>query len=376
VARVDSGTMVSRFRLTLVVTAMLAACEHGAPFRPGDYGPDGPFGTSSPTRLTLNPGEDLTPTWLADGDGILYSAERLDRADTDHCLGELPPNGGVVRRWACRTSAPDDSINVLENPAVGGDGGLVYVRASGSLRIGRPLGPSFRQLVLAPLAAPAAPTRVLLSIPTPAPGGRTYDAISHVTWLSPTRVAYLEETVRYPRPCSSCAPDTVRTGTEIVTLDFAGAASVLAVVPSTDSASSVAVGATGDTIYFTRNGDTRVYRYTFSSGQRDTVHDFALAGIARDAVVANGRLIAVVGGDVTYVVDSVLGASQVDRGGELHVVTLATGAETIVGGAGGEGGEGGGEQFRRPAFAPGGTRVVVERWTGGGPPDLWLLDVP
>jgi Tol biopolymer transport system component len=159
----------------------------------------------------------------------------------------------------------------------------------------------------------------------------------------------------------------VRTGIEIVTLDFAATTPVLAVVPTTDSASSVAVGATGDTIYFTRNGDSRVYRHAFSSGQTDTVFDFGGAGIARDVTYANERVVAVVGGDVSYVVDSILGGAQVDRGGMLYVVTLAGGTATVFGDAS--------FRFRRPAFAPGGARVVAERWTNGSA-DLWLVDVP
>ena len=357
-----------RPRRLLLLPALLAACEHGAPFVPGEYGPDGAF-PAVPGRLTLNPATDLTPTWLPTGGGILYSADRLDRRDRDHCLAELPPNGGAIRRWTCRTTAADDSINVLDNPAVWGDGRLVYVRSAGSLQFGRPLGPSAQQLVLATLDAPATPTRVLQPIPTGAPGGRIYEAISHIGWLGPSRLIYLEETVRYPRPCSSCAGDTVRTGIELVTLDFSGATPVLAVVPTTDSASSVAVGATGDTIYFTKNGDSRVYRHAFSSGQTDTVFDFGGtgAGIARDVTYANGRVVAVVGGDVIYVVDSILGPSQIDHGGTLYVVTLGGGSATAFGDSS--------SFFRRPALAPGGARVVAERWINGSS-DLWLVDVP
>lgn len=361
----NSGSSMSPGRLVLL-TVLLAACEHTAPFVPGDYGSDGPF-PAVPARLTLNPGTDLTPAWLPGGAGILYSADRLDRRDRDHCIAELPPSGGAIRRWVCRTTAPDDSINVLDNPAVSGDGQLVYVRSAGSLRFGRPLAPSAIQLVLATLDDPGHPTRVLQPIPTGAPGGAIHEAISHIGWLGPSRLIYLEESVRYPRPCSSCAPDTVRTGIELVTLDFAGVTPVLGLVPTTDSASSVAVGATGDTVYFTRNGDSRVYRHAFSSGQTDTVFDFAGAGIARDVTYANGRVVAVVGGDVSYVADSILGASQVDRGGFLHVVTLAGGVETVFGDPS--------FLFRRPAFAPGGARVVAERWINRSS-DLWLLDVP
>lgn len=346
-------------RRAVLVVLLLAACDHGAPFVPGDYSPDGPFSSAPPIRLTLNPGTDLTPAWLADGSGILYSAERLDRRDRDHCLAELPAGGGAIRRWACRTTASDDSINVFENPAVSSDGRVVYVRSVGSLRLGRPLGPSGAELVLASVEAPETPLRVLQPIP---------NAISHIAWLGPSRLVYLEEKVRYPRACSSCAPDTVRTGLGLVTLDFTAPTPVLAVVPGTDGASSVAVGATGDTIYFTRNGDGRVYRRAFSSGQTDTVFDFSFAGIARDVDVANGRLVAVVGGNVAYAFDSILGESQVDDGGHLHLVILATGAGSVLGDTS--------FFYRRPSFRrAGGGRLVVEQWLGGFS-DLWLLDVP
>lgn len=281
----------------------------------------------------------------------------------------MPPAGGAIRRWVCRTTASDDSINVLEDPAIRAADLLVYVRATGSLQLGRPIGPLAQQLVLATLDAPGAATRVLQTLPSTSPSGRPYEAISHIGWLGPSRLIYLEETVRYPRPCRTCALDTVRTGIELVTLDFAAPTPVLAVVAGTDSASSVAVGggATGDTIYLTKNGDSRVYRYVFSSGQTDTVHDFGAAGIARDIAFANGRLLAVVGGDVSYVVDSILGAAQLDNGGELHFVTLATGAEAVIGDSM--------SRFRRPQFSPDGARVVVESWTTGSG-DLWLLDAP
>ena len=226
--------------------------------------------------------------------------------------------------------------------------------------------PQVEGLVVAPLADPANAIE-LRSLDYTAPSDHLHQGISHIGWLSPTRLVYLGERVTYPQACGGCAPDTVRTGIEITTLDFSGATPVLAIVPGTDSASSVAVGGTGDTIYFSRNGDSRVYRYTFSSGQTDTVHDFAAVGIARDVDVSAGRLVAIVGGDVTYIVDTILGASQVDRGGEIHVVTLASGAETVIGNST--------SRFRRPALSADGTRVVVVVQTLGSG-DLWLLDVP
>ncbi len=331
------------------LAALVVACEHTAPFRPGAYTPNGPRGTGASVRLTYNPGTDVAPTWLPGGAGILFSAERLDRADRDRCFAVLPAAGGSISGYACRTSAADDSVDVFEGAALDSSGQIAYVRARSH-----------------PFADPNA-VRVLRPLAYTAPSGQIHQAISHIGWLAPSRLVYLGERVTYPRACGSCSPDTVRTGIEVVTLDFAGATPVVSLVPTTDSASSVAVGVTGDTIYFTRNGEPRVYRYVFSSGQTDTVHDFGAAGIARDVGLANGRLVAVVGGDVTYTVDPVLGASQVDHGGELHVVTLATGAETVIGDAT--------SRYRRPALSPDGTRLATELWANGSA-DLWLLDVP
>jgi len=350
------------------LAAAVVACGHTAPFGPGVYTPNGPLGGGATLRLTYNPGTDLAPAWLPSGGGILYSAERLDRVDRDRCFAVLPPAGGAIERYVCRTSAADDSVDVFEGAALASDGQIAYVRARSHRLPGRPISPDVQALVVATLADPNN-VRVLrpLAYTAPPPSGRIHEGISHIGWLAQSRLVYLGEHVTYPQACSNCPRDTVRTGIEVVTLDFAGATPVLAVVPTTDSASSVAVGATGDTIYFTRNGDSRVYRYVFSSGQTDTVHDFGAAGIARDVGLANGRLVAVVGGDVTYVVDTVLGASQVDHGGELHIVTLGTGAETVLGDST--------SRFRRPAFSPDGTRLATELWANGRA-DLWLLDVP
>ncbi|SRR6266567_3222156 len=357
-------------RRVVLLAALLAACEHGAPFRPARYGPDGPLDPGPVARLTFNAGVDAAATWLpqggAEGGGILYTAERLDRADEDRCFAMMPPGGGGIFRYVCGTTTANDSIDVFDEAAVASDGRIAYVRSRAHRFPGRAVAPDAQALVVAPLEDPNR-VRVLLTIAYVAPSGRAHQGVSHIRWLSPTRLVYLGEDVVYPRLCSFCALDTVRTGIEIVTLDLAGAAPVLAVVPTTDSASSVTVGATSDTIYFTRNGDSRVYRYAFSTGQTDTVHDFAPTGIARDVGFANGRLVAVVGGDVTYAVDSLNGPMQVDRGGELHVVTLATGADTVLGDTT--------FRFRRPAFGPDGTRLTAEVWVNGSS-DLWLLEVP
>ncbi|MBA3319723.1 MAG: hypothetical protein H0T50_16750, partial [Gemmatimonadales bacterium] len=76
------------------------ACSHSDPFS-NPQGTDTPFDPGPPVRLTLNQAHDGNPAWLADGSGILYSAQQLDRPDTDVCLAELPATGGSQRRLIC-----------------------------------------------------------------------------------------------------------------------------------------------------------------------------------------------------------------------------------------------------------------------------------
>src|SRR5260370_41133205 len=91
----------------LLLIAVLAACEHTSPFRPGLYAPTGPLGSGSPLRLTYNPGQDLTPTWLPDGSAILYARERLEPPHRDRRIAPCPAGGGPLpRRRACRTPPP------------------------------------------------------------------------------------------------------------------------------------------------------------------------------------------------------------------------------------------------------------------------------
>jgi len=95
-------------------------------------------------------------------------------------------------------------------------------------------------------------------------------------------------------------------------------------------------------------------------------HDFG-SGIVRDVQVVGARLIAVVGGDVSFAFDSVLGYPiQRDRGGPLVLVDLASGAETVL--------PGNALAFRRPALAPSATRLVAEAVANVA--DLWMFDLP
>lgn len=333
-------------RRALWIVALLAACGHGEPFRPAVYTPDGPFNPASPLRLTFNPAADLSPVWLPGGADILYTMERLDRSDNDRCLAVLPAGGGSIARLDCGTTAPDDSTNAFSEAVPLAGDQLAYVRASSHRQPPRLLNADVEELVIAARADPNA-TRSLRAIPYTAPWGRVHTGISRIQGLDPTRLLYLAENVSYPRPCSSCPPDTLRRGIEIVMLDFSGAAAVLAQVPNTDSATSVAVGTSPDTIYFTRSGESSVYRTPVLGGPVDTVHTFP--GIPRDVSVAGGRLV----------------VSVNDQ--ELYFVTLASGVETVVLDTT--------ARLLRPVLSPDGTRAVVERWVGRAA-DIWVITAP
>jgi hypothetical protein len=344
----------SGIRLTITLGA-LAACEHTAPFRPGEGGAGGPLIPGSIAQLTYSPGQDVIPAWLPDGSGFVFTAERRDRADHDRCLAFMPVGGGTITRYVCSTSAADDTINVFDEAAMLADS-IAYVRAS-TERFLPGLGPDRQQLVIGPLADPNA-ARVVQQIPFTTAWGATYDAISHVAWLGPGRLAFIGERVTYPRPCSSCIPDTVRVGIGLVIADARGAAVVLTRMPDGDSASSLAGSVNGDTVYFTRNGDTRVFRRTLSTAQTDTLLDFVV-GAARDVTVSNGKLAAVVGGIVGS-------TTSPDRGGALFLV--AGGVQSQI--------DDGLALYRRPALSPDGNRLVVSAWRGAPNGDLWLFQLP
>jgi len=317
-------------------------------------------------RLTFNPGADLGPVWLPDGSGVLYTSERLDRDDLDRCLALLPPAGGSITRDICDVNpAADDSVNAFSAPALSADGRLAYVRFTGSLSTGRPLAPDAGQLVLASWNRPGAAS-VLRGIPSPGPSGRIFQGLTQVQWLGDSALVFVGQKIEYARACGACLADTLPTGLEIVRLDLRGPTPVATMLPGTDQASSVA--ATGpDTIYFTLNGDSRVYRLQVSIDSLATVHDFGSGNIVRDVQVAAGRLVAVVGGSVSYLDEPGLGLVQRDGGGPLVLVDLASGSEALFTPPT--------ATYRHAALAPDGRHVVAE-FVSGRTTDLYLLEVP
>ena len=357
----------------------LAACSHEAPFQHQNSSFDSTIGGGPDRQLTLNLGADIAPAWLSDGSGLIYTWEGISGTVHDRCMAILPPSGGTRRELTCATSLPSqDSVDVFYEAAPGPGGQMLLVR-QWSLPVD--IAPLRGALQLGTVNQPASAT-TLLTFPYTASTGHIHQGISHIRWLSPTRAVYLAGKVTYPRPCGTCLADTVRTGIELVELDLSGATPTIQPIPGTDSASSVDVGANSNEIFFTRNGDTRVYQMDLSSGASIVAHDFGSAGIARDVAFLGNQLYAVVGGGVTYVLDPALGPSQLDRGGQLWLADLgnATAGWRIIDS----------RWFKRPVISPQRTRMVAESFqltfVTCGPgcvdtvisrnADLWLLDLP
>lgn len=340
--------------------ACLAACEHARPFGEADLGPNVPAGSAFPRRLTFGAGENLTPAFLPDGSGIVYSYLRTDLPSGGHCLGILPPEGGSRTAEICHVVLrPADSTNALFEPAVGPDGWIAYVRESAVP--GRTV-PMSRELVVARLGA-ADSVRVLQRMPFTL-GGQLYGGASHLRWVDAHTLVYVAGMVAYRSPPSP--RDTVRSGLDVVRVSFGGDSASSTVIPGTRYASSVALDSLGG-IYFTLGGDSRVYRTDAAGGTAAVVYDFGAAGIARDVAVSGGTLVAVVGGSVTFALDTVLGYVQRDGGGYLYKLDLAAGTTVPIAPQD--------SRLRHPALSPSGARVVAESKIPGGEP-LWLYQVP
>jgi hypothetical protein len=335
----------------LLALCTLAGCGHSEPFTPRDFGTDQPFDPTPPIQLTFNHGHDRGAAWLPDGSAILYSTQPEGSTDHDVCLAVLPPTGGRQRQLTCDLNPNAERLTeALESAAPAADGRLAYVASTG--RVGL-IAPELQQLSLATVADPV--TRVpLLRIPYTIPGRRTHGGISQLRWLSSNRLLFLGEAASIVTQCIGCMSDTLRSGLDAVWLDASTAGAAPQAIPGTDNASGVCPGATEDEIYYTLNGDTRVYHQVLSSGVVSVVHDFGAAGIARDVQVVGGRMAVVVGGRVHFSVDPSLGPTQWDSGGIVHLVNLQDGSDiTLADPTQG--------LFRRPQISPSGTQVVVER---------------
>ena len=341
-------------RRVFLLVGALAACEHSWPAGPVSYGPGPLPSRGTPAQLTYNPGQDRTPTWLPDGSGILYSMERLDRRDHDRCLARIPADGGQILGFSCAgTPQLEDSVDVLESPALGGAGRLAVVEASSPVGLGG-FAPLRLELTLGTLV-PSPPLTLVQQLPFTSSSGQQIDGVSHLSWLADGTLLLVGYRAAYLSVCDTCVTyDTLETGVELIRVTWAGAAPSLQSLPATGGASSVTAGQ-GDTMYFTLNGDARLFRRSLSSGGDAVLRDFNGA-VARDVAVGGQRLVAVVGGMVYYRTDQAVGPTQRDYGGDLHMMNLAGSGDTVLGNSD----PSMSIWFRHPAVSPDGHRLVAE----------------
>lgn len=347
--------LVARVRRTaplgVIGVLWLHACGHTEPAT-APQGSDQPFDSTPPVRLTFNAGPERGASWLPDGSGIIYSTQQYDRRDRDVCLAVLPPAGGSQRELVCDLSRTGtDTTNAFETPAVAPDGRLAFVQLSAPIGASNPI---LDQIVVAP-ALDAANLYRVQPLPYTIPGEAQHSGVAALAWIDTDRLVYVGQAVNYRSGCDTCLLDTLATGVKVALLDVSQSGALPAAVPGTDLASGVSPGASPDEIFYTIGGDTRVYQRVLSSGEVRIAHDFGPAGIARDVRVVGRRLVAVVGGHVTTGNDPVLGPTQWDSGGAIHVVDLDTGTDREL------------ASFlffhlffRRPALSPSGDRIVAE----------------
>lgn len=349
-----------------VVAALLlvAACSQSEPFTYTAPREDGPLDPAPPVRLTYSVFEDQTPSWLPDGRGLVYSFRQTTSRSSDRCLGVLPPAGGQARQSVCsRSDVQDDSTDVYTEPAARTDGRIAWVEQH-NLR-GR-ITPDYGAIILGDLKDAAA-RKTLVRLPYLASSGSLHATVTSLRWLSPTQLAYVGADVLIRAPCQQCKPDTVVIAREVMLLSAAGGAPTL--LPNSAETTSIWPSADSSALYYTVAGDTRVFQRPLSGGLPQVVHDFGGSGIARDVSVVGNRLVAIVGGNVSYGSEPLLGARQIDSGGVAMTVELGAGAvasypiDTLT--------------QRRPALSPDGRSMVLEGIARPSPnPNLWLVNLP
>jgi hypothetical protein len=322
-----------------------------------------------PERLTLNQGKDATPAFTPDGSGIWYAWEKLDRPDHDLCLGLLPVGGGTRTHEVCHSdsAANPDSVNWNTYPAPDPAGRrLAWQEISANPN---EIADGSGGIILSAIATLDDPSRyrTLARIPYQFAPGSTrhyYNQVMSLHWANDTTIVCVGTLVA-EFALAFNPPDTFYTGLELAKITITHDSAITGFIPGTDDASGLTFGP-GGAIYFTRNGDERVYRTTLAGGAVDTVFDFGPAGFARDPVYVDGAIYAVVGGDVSYLnYPNFTGKLQHDGGGELWRADSAglTRIDNVY-------------RWRRPAVSPDGHTLVIEgRDPISGATDLYLLRI-
>lgn len=359
--------MSERISQSIALLAMVwgTACAHDAVFAPAPpAGAKAPRDSGASHVVTLNTGADLFPNWLPDGSALAYAFDSHDSPPFPlRCAGLIPPEGGTRTTLACKLRSASDSIDEIDWPAAGPGGALVYAWAP--YRKGFSFVPDSTLIIVSSLAHPA-DAQSVFTFPYTSPSAVRYTTVTHLAWLVPSTFIGTGAVAAVTQNCVSCPFRTVYAGRDVLRFDVTTRPATVTAIPNTSPATSVAVGDSGD-IYFTRMGDSRVFRRILATGDSSVVHDFGAAGIARDVQVAAGRLVAIVGGHVSLGSNPVIGVFQEDSGGYIHVVTLANDSDTSLPDSA--------FLFRHPALSPTADRLVAEAWRQGTA-DLWFIRLP
>jgi hypothetical protein len=346
--RSSVGLRAGARSMGFVAIAIAWGCGHSDPFTSPPYGTDAPFDPSPPQRLTYNEAADRAPSWTPDGGGLLYSTQQTNRLDDDLCAALLPPTGGRQRDLWCDVPGGAAQTDAVEWPAVGPEGRLAFVGASGTIG---GLSPVQQGIELAPTLDPAS-AQMVRSFPYTPAGSTEQFTAEGIRWLDANRLIYLGQRFSSQALCASCAVDTVRQTQAVTILDLTAPGSLPITLPGTAMATGVAVAPGGDAVLYTLAGDSRVYRFVLSSSDLQIAHDFGTTGIVRDVYMVGNRLAAVVGGKVAVLPHPVLGTVQYDSGGIVHVVNLDDHEDTVL--------DAPQLLFRRPALSPAGDRLAAE----------------
>jgi len=370
--------------LLVIASCLLpAACGHGEAFTRTEIPPNPVLDPLPPRRLTFSSEGDWSPAWLPDGSAIGYSYFVWGRTDRDRCLGFLPPEGGRISRSICVRADNDlDTANAVSFHAVSPGGRLALVADAGLSRL---FAPNARSLYLGRLDGDSGP-RPVLEFPRLVATGQVHYTATNLVWLNETTLIYLATFANYVEEKIGVPGDTVLLPIEMVRLDLEGdSVAAQTIIPGSLGMSSICLGTRPNTVAFTRGASGLVSEYDFTTGQITPLYDFDTLGIAREVQIAGGRLVAIVGGRVTHVPSNPLFGFPflADSGGPVYAVDLPSGAPRLVADTVGE------HQFRRPALAPSGRRVVVEEYgfefknfageirrVVSKQADLWMFEVP
>ncbi len=247
--------------LLLALAAAVAGCSHTEPPTGPPQAPEGPFGTTTPIRLTFNSGQDVYPSYAEDGSSILYTFQVPGRPDRDRCLGIIPASGGSRVFEVCETRVGyNDSTDMIASGALGTDGRLIYLHTTS--RTNAQL-PGSSRLYVTDTTAGSTP-RLLLTMPVPF-GGSSVDWLADIRWTGDATFLALGQQFTVVPVGAGAARDTVYIPIGVAKGMVSPTGATLQLIPGTEGATSYARSTDGTAILFTRGGST-VFRVAVDGG--------------------------------------------------------------------------------------------------------------